>query len=262
MNQLIDIGINITKKQFSTDRDEVIKRAIQNNVSKMILTGTSIKVSKDSLYFAKKYPNILSSTAGIHPHDARHFTNHSINELRKLASNKEVVAIGECGLDFNRFHSPREIQEKCFEEQLNLARELDMPLFLHERDAHEPFVDIMKKHSDLIEQSVVHCFTGTEDEVKEYVSMGFHIGITGWICDERRGKELQKAVKHIPLDKIMIETDAPFLTPRNLKPKPKDGRNEPSFLPHIAKEIAKHMGVTEQEVVNHSTENAKRFFRL
>ena len=120
----------------------------------------------------------------------------------------------------------------------------------------------LKTIKTFIGKSVVHCFTGSEEEVKEYVEMGFHIGITGWICDDGRGKDLQQAVRHIPLDKLMIETDAPFLLPKNLSSKPKNKRNEPMFLPHIAKVVAKHMGVSEEEVIHHSTENATRFFSL
>ncbi|MFJ8263851.1 TatD family hydrolase [Rummeliibacillus sp. NPDC094406] len=262
MHSLIDIGLNLTEKQFVKDREEVVKRAIQNGVGQMILTGSSVEGSKESLKIAQQYPQILFSTAGIHPHDANEFHQGSIHELRQLAKQKEVVAIGECGLDFNRMYSPQKIQEECFEAQLDLAKEMDMPLFLHVRDAQARFVDIMKNHQDQIEKSVVHCFTGNKTEVKELVSMGFHIGITGWICDERRGKELQEAVQYIPLDRLMIETDAPYLTPRTLKPKPKHGRNEPAFLPHIVGEIAKYMCVSPEEIISHSIENTQRFFHL
>ncbi|MGX9136069.1 TatD family hydrolase [Rummeliibacillus sp. JY-2-4R] len=262
MHPLIDIGLNITEKSFSKDYNEVIERAVQNGVGKMILTGSSEKGSKASLEIAKQYPTILYSTAGIHPHDSSLFNHQSIDVLRHLAQNKEVVAIGECGLDFNRMYSPQDVQEKCFVAQLELARELSMPLFLHVRDAHERFVEIMKNYPDLIEKAVVHCFTGNASEVKTYVSMGFHIGVTGWICDERRGMDLQEAAKFIPLNRIMVETDAPYLTPRTLRPKPKHGRNEPAFLPHIVEEIAKYMDVTPEEVARHSFENTKRFFHL
>ncbi|WP_102693884.1 TatD family hydrolase [Rummeliibacillus pycnus] len=262
MQSLIDIGLNLTEKQFTKDREEVIERAIQNGVGQMILTGSSLAGSKESLHIAKRFPDILFSTAGIHPHDASEFHQGSIQELRQLAHQKEVVAIGECGLDFNRMYSPQNIQEECFEAQLDLAKEMDMPLFLHVRDAHTRFVEIMKNHPDQIEKSVVHCFTGNKTEVKELVFLGFHIGITGWICDERRGKELQEAVQYIPLDRLMIETDAPYLTPRTLKPKPKHGRNEPAFLPHIVGEIAKYMHVSPEEIIRHSIENTQRFFHL
>lgn len=263
MNQLIDIGINLTNRKFQYDKDEVIKRAVENGVSQMILTGTSLRGSKESLQIAKKYPNTLFSTVGVHPHDAKSFNEETLSELKKLSEEPEVVAIGECGLDFNRDFSPRNVQEKVFETQLDLARQTNLPLFLHERDAHKRFVDIItSNHKDLITRSVVHCFTGTAEEVKEYVELGFYIGITGWICDERRGKELQKAIKHIPLDRLMVETDSPFLTPRDLKPRPKDGRNEPAFLPHIVSSISKYMGVSEVEVISHAIKNTQDFFSL
>lgn len=262
MQSLIDIGLNLTEKSFEKDSKEVVDRAIQSGVGQMILTGSSVGGSEKSLAIAKQYPQVLFSTAGIHPHDASEFTQKSILSLKQLAQHQEVVAIGECGLDFNRMYSSQQIQEECFEAQLELARELDMPLFLHVRDAHERFVEIMENHSDLIEKAVVHCFTGNTTEVKKYVSMGFHIGVTGWICDERRGLDLQEAVKYIPLDRLMVETDAPYLTPRTLRPKPKHGRNEPAFLPYIVGEIAKYMGVSAEDIAKHSVENTKRFFQL
>ncbi|NLY80236.1 MAG: YchF/TatD family DNA exonuclease [Lysinibacillus sp.] len=262
MEQLIDIGVNLADKQFQDEQHEVIERAFQFGVNQMILTGSSIKSSKESLEIAKNYPNRLFSTAGIHPHDAKHFSNQTIYELEILANHDEVVAIGECGLDFNRMFSPQDIQEECFDAHLLLARKLSMPLFLHERDAQNRFCEIFANYRDLTENSVVHCFTGNEEQVKKYVSMGFYIGVTGWICDERRGQDLQNAVKFIPLNRLLIETDAPYLLPRNLENKPKNRRNEPAFLPHIVKEIAKYMGVTPEEVVKHSTANARKLFSL
>lgn len=262
MDSLIDIGLNLADKRFSKDTQEVVERAVSSGVTHMILTGSSIKGSQKSLRLAKEFPNTLFSTAGIHPHDASEFNGQSIEQLRGLANHQEVVAIGECGLDFNRMYSPQDIQEDCFIAQLNLAREMDLPLFLHVRDAHQRFLEIMENHQDLINRSVVHCFTGSAEEVQQYVDLGFHIGITGWICDERRGKELQEAVKFIPLQCLMVETDAPYLTPRTLSPKPKNGRNEPAFLPHIVSEVAKYRGVSVEELAQQATENTRRFFRL
>jgi len=262
MQQYIDIGLNLTDKQFAKDRKEVVERALKNGVSQMILTGANVKSSMLAANFAREYPNILFATSGIHPHDAKSFHHESIRELKRLAERKEVVAIGECGLDFNRMFSPQPIQEQCFEAQLDLASELSMPVFLHERDAHNRFCEIFSHHMHLAEKAVVHCFTGSVAEVKKYISMGFYIGITGWICDERRGQELQEAVKYIPLDRLLIETDAPYLLPRNLKNKPKNRRNEPAYLPHIAREIAKYMNVSAEKVTEYSTENAKQLFQL
>lgn len=262
MQTYIDIGLNLTDKQFAKDRDEVIQRALNSGVRQMIVTGTNVKESHEALGLEKKYPGVLYATAGIHPHNAKQFQTDSIDELKKLAENNEVVAIGECGLDFNRMFSPQEIQEECFEAQLELAKNLSMPLFLHVRDAHERFCEIFSNYRELAGNAVVHCFTGTPEEVKTYLSMGFYIGVTGWICDERRGDSLREAVRYIPLDRLLIETDAPYLLPRNLEKKTKNRRNEPAYLPHIAREIAKYMCVTEEEVIRHSTENARKLFRL
>jgi len=260
--QLIDIGVNLTDKQFDKDRTEVIERAFQNGIGQMILTGSSIESSIESQKIAKQYPNKLFSTAGIHPHDAKTFTPDSLTILEQLIAEKEVVAVGECGLDFNRMFSPRDVQEECFEAHLHLARKYSMPLFLHERDAFDRFTQIFENYKDLTERAVVHCFTGDEEQVKKYVSLGFYIGVTGWICDERRGEALQNAVKYIPLDRLLIETDAPYLLPRNMENKPKNRRNEPAYLPHIAKEIAKYMGVSTEDVIQHATENTRRLFHL
>lgn len=260
--QLIDIGVNLADKQFDQDRNEVIERALQSGVAQMILTGSSLKSSQQSLEIAKKFQKVLFSTVGIHPHDAKSFTDQTLKELENLAQYDEVVAIGECGLDFNRMYSPQDIQEECFEAHLDLAQKLSLPLFLHERDAHERFCEIFSNYHELAEKSVVHCFTGDEQQVKKYLSMGFYIGITGWICDERRGQDLQKAVKFIPLDRLLIETDAPYLLPRNMVNKPKNRRNEPAYLSHIVNEIAKYMNVDSEVIAQHATANTRKLFNL
>ncbi len=182
--------------------------------------------------------------------------------LRDLAKLPEVVAIGECGLDYNRDFSPRPIQDKWFEAQIQLASELKMPLFLHERDAHQRFVEILSKYSNTLDKVVVHCFTGNAQELDKYLSMGFYIGITGWICDDRRGTHLRDLVRRIPLDRLMLETDAPFLTPRDMRPQPADRRNEPAFLPHILNTVANAMGKSPAEVATATTATAKSFFGL
>ena len=260
--QLIDIGVNLGHRSFRRDREEVIQRAIDVGVTKMIVTGTSLRESIEASVLAKRYPDILYSTAGVHPHDAQHCDDETIEQLRKLASDDEVVAIGECGLDFNRDFSPRPLQEKWFARQIELACELQMPLFLHERDANERFLAILQQYKDALPSVVVHCFTGSEKALDSYLSEGFFIGITGWICDERRGRELQRIVKKIPLDRLMIETDSPFLTPRDMRPKPKKGRNEPAFLPHILESIAKYIQKTPSEVAQMTISNTLKFFAL
>ena len=260
--KMIDIGVNLHHRDFTTDRDDVISRAIQAGIGTMIVTGTSLKESVAASQLAGKYPGVLYSTAGVHPHNARQCGNDTIGVLRELASSAHVVAIGECGLDFNRDFSPRDQQEKRFEAQVELACELGLPLFLHERDAHERFLSILNKHRDQISEAVVHCFTGTERELKAYLAMDLHIGITGWICDDRRGAHLRELVRMIPLERLMIETDAPFLIPRNMPIRPRSGRNEPAFLTFVLQVIARSIGSAEDKVAAATTRTARAFFRL
>ncbi len=260
--ELIDIGVNLDHRSFDHDRAEVIKRAISAGVGIMVLTGTNLKSSQTVLQLAKRYPKVFYSTAGVHPHNARQCDANTIQVLKELAQNSEVVAIGECGLDYNRDFSPRPVQDRWFEAQVELACELQMPLFLHERDAHFRLVEILGKYKSSLPPSVVHCFTGTGEELEAYLEMGLYIGITGWICDERRGLHLRELVKRIPLDKLMLETDAPFLTPRDLIPRPKDGRNEPSFLPHVLQTVARSIGKSAGEIARATTATARSFFQL
>ncbi|MFF2912049.1 TatD family hydrolase [Paenibacillus sp. NPDC057934] len=261
MNQpIIDIGVNLMHRSFHQDREQVVERAVAKGVSPLIITGTSLRNSGEAARYAGRYPGKLYATAGVHPHDAKSCNEDTIAKLKELAALPQVAAIGECGLDYNRDFSPRDVQRKWFREQVNLAVELDMPLFLHEREAAADFKDILKEQA--IPKAVVHCFTGTQAELIAYLEMGLYIGITGWICDERRGKHLKELVKLIPLDRLMIETDAPFLTPRDLKEKPVDGRNEPAYLPHILEAAARCIGQSVEEVAKVTTETARAFFNL
>lgn len=259
--EIIDIGINLTHRSFRADREAVIARAVAAGVSTLIVTGTSVANSREGQRLASENPGRLFCTAGIHPHDSRNCTDDTRNELRYLAKLKEVVAIGECGLDFNRDFSPRPVQEEWFAAQVSLAEELHMPLFLHERDAHQRFREILASHRRNT-PAVLHCFTGTRDELKGCLDLGLHISITGWICDERRGTHLRELVREIPADRLMIETDAPFLLPRSMPKKPKDGRNEPAFLPHVLNTVADCLGRPPAEVAETTTRTARRFFRI
>ncbi|MFN0246062.1 MAG: TatD family hydrolase [Kofleriaceae bacterium] len=257
---MIDIGVNLAHRQFASDRDAVIDNAIAVGVSAMILTGTSEANSGESQKLAARRPGVLFSTAGIHPHGASACDAGTIDRMRSLAKLPGVVAIGECGLDFNRDFSPRPVQETWFAAQLALAGELGLPVFLHERDAHERFLAILREHMPHLVDAVVHCFTGGPKELDVYLELGAHIGITGWICDDRRGLDLRTLTAKIPLDRLMIETDAPFLAPRDVRPK--ITRNEPKHLPHVLAAVAKERGETIDAVAASTTATARRVFRL
>jgi TatD DNase family protein len=259
--ETVDIGVNLAHRSFHADRKQVIERALAAGVRTMIITGTSVAGSCEGLRIAREHHGKLFATAGVHPHDSRNCTETTISELRQLAANNQVVAIGECGLDFNRDFSPRPQQEKWFEAQVALAEEMQMPLFLHERDARQRFCEILAAARKRV-PAVLHCFTGTREELKTYLDLGLHIGITGWICDDRRGTHLRELVKEIPTDRLMIETDAPFIVPRTMPTKPKNGRNEPAFLPYVLQTVAESLGKLPAEVAAITTNVARAFFRL
>jgi TatD DNase family protein len=203
---------------------------------------------------------LLFATAGVHPHHARDCDSSTIPALAELAKQPRVVAIGECGLDFNRNYSPHPDQEKWFVAQLELGIEIGKPLFLHSRDAHPRFSRILSSLKP--KKAVAHCFTGERDELKAYLDLGLYIGITGWICDERRGKHLVELVREIPRDRLLLETDAPYLTPRDLRPQPKARRNEPAFLPHILGAVARALGRPAEEIAAETSRNAAELFSL
>jgi len=261
MNTYIDIGINLTNKQFFNEHEEIINRALDNGVEQMILTGTSLRGSKESAAIAEEYPEILFSTAGIHPHDAKSFNEQSIPGLRKLLQLDYVISVGECGLDFDRDFSPRPIQEKCYQAQLELSIEINKPLFLHERSAFKRFNEITDDYRSQLPEAVVHCFTGTLEQAKNYLDKGFYLGFTGAISDDRRFKHLEDVIRYVPLDRMMIETDAPFMLPKNM-PRMQNRRNEPSFLPYVAQTIAYLKKISIAEVADETTETARKFFRL
>ena len=259
---LTDIGVNLSNKAFDSDRDEVIQRAVQAGVNTMILTGTSLPESQDVLTLAKQYSEYCFSTAGVHPHDAKEVQSQDIVVLKALLKDKKVVAVGETGLDFNRDFSPRPVQESVFEQQIELAIDTGLPLFCHERDASKRFADIIQSHRDRITHLVVHCFTADQKALYRYLDLDLHIGITGWVCDERRGTHLHLLLKEIPANRLMVETDAPYLLPRTLAKKPKNRRNEPAFLSEVVAMIARHTGKTIDTVARETTAVAKQFFNL
>lgn len=265
-NNYIDIGINLINKQFRNEIDDTIKRAVEANVSTMIMTGTSLKNSLESLKIAKKNKGIIYATVGIHPHNAKEFNLNTKRELNELLISPEVVAVGECGLDFDRDFSPRLIQEECFKMHLALAIEIQKPLFLHERAAFNRFIAIVNEYLDELPNGVVHYFTSDKEALKAYLDAGFYIGFTGAISDLKRFNHLKEIVNYVPLDKLMIETDSPFMLPKNIPltqiDKRNKRRNEPAFLPYVAEIVAKFKKISIAEVAFATTQNAEQFFKI
>ncbi len=260
--QLIDIGANIAHDSFDEDRAEMMQRAADAGVNTMIVTGSSDDSNARALSLARESGGALFSTAGVHPHHAADYSDESDATIRRLVDDPRVVAVGECGLDYFRNFSPREAQLDAFKRQLDIAAECEKPVFLHQRDAHDDFVEVLEPRLPGISRAVAHCFTGEGESLREYLAMGLYIGITGWICDERRGKHLYDIVGLIPDDRLLIETDAPYLLPRTIRPKPKSRRNEPMYLPEVARVVAKARNQSIEHVAAITTANARRFFDL
>ncbi len=259
---IIDIGANLTHESFGNDFEDVINRAHQANVSHMIITGSDIDDSEKAIALASGNTDLFSATAGIHPHHADQYTEDTKATLDNLLKLDIVKAVGETGLDFFRDISPREKQIESFRAHLELAEKTGKPLFLHQRDSHETFLSVLKEHRDRVGLIVVHCFTDTAEALNDYLELDCYIGITGWICDERRGAHLLDCVGNIPLNRLMIETDAPYLMPRSLRPKPKTRRNEPCNLPLVLDAVASVRPESSAKLAIATTENARRFFSL
>ena len=260
--QWIDIGANLTHDSFDADREAVIARAAAAGVAQMVITGADIASSEAAIALAAVHPGRLFATAGVHPHHAAGLTTAQLPALRALLQSPAVVAVGECGLDYFRDFSPRTAQRHAFELQLKIAAECGKPVFLHQRDAHADFLAILREHFGALRAGVAHCFTAGESELEAYLSLGLSIGITGWFCDERRGAHLAALVKQIPVHRLMLETDAPYLLPRDLTPRTATRRNEPMYLPHIGAAVARARGEALNVCAAHTTAHARAFFSL
>jgi TatD DNase family protein len=258
----IDIGANLTHDSFDDDRQAVIDRARGQQVLQMIVTGASIAGSAAAIELARAHPDTLFATAGVHPHHAAQLAAADLPLLRELLTRPQVVAVGECGLDYYRDLSPRAAQLCAFEWQLQLAAESGKPVFLHQRGAHQDFLAVLREHRPRIKAAVAHCFTAGPSELEDYLALGLSIGITGWLCDERRGAHLQALLPRIPADRLMLETDSPYLLPRDLLPKPKSRRNEPMFLPHVAAALAVARAESLEQCAAYTSANARALFQL
>ena len=263
---MIDIGANLTAPAFDTDRTEVIARARDAGVQGIVVTGTDLASAAAAADLAAGQEG-LWSTAGVHPHDAKSVAGGWLTAIETLTARDAVVAVGETGLDFHRNYSPPEVQREVFAAQIRLAVRLDMPLFVHDRDSEGETARLLAAHDAVPERVVIHCFTGSRADLDAWLDAGYYVGITGWICDERRGGELQDLVRLIPDERLLIETDAPYLLPRTM---PRRGpgaptrsrRNEPGFLPWVAREVARCRNTTPEEVGALTARNARRLFRL
>ncbi|MDO6409078.1 MAG: 3'-5' ssDNA/RNA exonuclease TatD [Pantoea sp.] len=259
---MFDIGVNLTSTQFAKDREQVVARAREAGVTGLLITGTNALESQQAQRLAALHPGYCWSTAGVHPHHASAWSAETANTLRRLAESEQVVAIGECGLDFNRNFSAHDQQEYAFDAQLQLAAELQLPVFLHCREAHARFAAILQPWLPKLVGAVAHCFTGTREELESCLAMGLSIGITGWVCDERRGMELRELLPLIPAERLLLETDAPYLLPRDMHPRPTSRRNEPCFLPHIVQQVALWRNEAAETLGAQVVANARQLFRL
>jgi TatD DNase family protein len=265
-DSLIDIGVNLSNNRFKDDVEEVLKRAQKEGVGQLILTGTSIAETMAVIElcerFDQQFPNMLYATAGVHPHHANEYDNQALSSLDQLAEHNNIVAIGETGLDFNRNFSSEYDQISAFESQLELAAKKQLPLFMHERDAAKKQLEILREYRDHFTQGVIHCFTGDRYTLFNYLDLDLHIGITGWICDPKRGKELRDLVSNIPIDRLMIETDAPYLLPKNIPELGKIRRNEPAFLTWVIREIANSREESVETLARETSNTTREFFTI
>jgi TatD DNase family protein len=259
---MIDIGANLTHDSFDADRDDVISQAREAGVEAFVITGSDAACSQRARDLAHKFADCCYATAGIHPHHAGSCDGETLEVINALLADEKVVAVGETGLDYFRDFSPREAQLFSFEQHIALAIETGLPMFLHQRDAHRDFGPVLREHRDQLNHVVVHCFTDEREALYDYLDLDCYIGITGWICDERRGQHLLELVGEIPEDRLLIETDSPYLLPRTIRPKPKSRRNEPKYLPHIATFIANHLGRDVGQLMASTTANSKKFFHI
>ncbi|WP_438864449.1 TatD family hydrolase [Neptunicella sp.] len=258
---LFDIGVNLTNPKMLADIDGILARAHQAGINGMLITGTDIAQSQAALTLTSHISPIdLFCTAGIHPHYAQEAGTNYIEQLTSLAKHSNVRAIGECGLDFNRNFSSKSSQLAVFEAQLELACELELPVFLHERDAFDEQIKLLKQYRSQLVGGVAHCFTGNRNQMEQYLELDLYIGITGWLCDDKRGDDLQGAVKYLPLERLLLETDAPYLAPKTLKPKV--STNQPCYLPEVAKYFSQLTGLPLANVAKTSYANAQTLFKL
>ena len=258
-NRWFDAGVNLFSAQFDDDRLQVVTQAQAAGVTELLLISSDLAETQDNLQFCSKHIGSFC-TAGVHPHQADHVPDDWLTLLEQQLQKPGVVAVGECGLDYNRMFSAKEQQLRVFSAQLSLAKQHAKAVYLHERDAFTDQIDLLKSHQ--IQHGIAHCFTGDDRQLRAYLDLGLYIGITGWLCDERRGSALQQALNFVPLDRLVLETDAPYLLPRNLQDKPKSRRNEPAYLPAIGAKVAELLQLDIALIANTSRANSLKLFGI
>ena len=252
---MFDIGANLTSSHFSDDLDSVLDESFEAGVKKICITSSNLQDVRNAKKITERNKNLYYSV-GFHPHNAKDFKIEFLKDMSIYLDDPKAICLGEMGLDFNRNFSSKEEQILCFESQLSLANSINKPLFLHQRDAHDEFLSILDNYK-FDQKLIVHCFTGNLSELEDYLKRDFYIGITGWVCDLKRGLDLRECINHIPQDKLLIETDSPYLSPRK-----KIRRNEPKFLIDVVEEVARLRQQTKESIVKSSYENSLNFFNL
>lgn len=258
---MIDIGVNLTHPSLFEKLEHNIVQWQQEGVQSIIAIASDLEESQSLIGISGNSDNNIYHTIGCHPHHANDWQAESVQQAQRLIKYaNHCIAIGETGLDFNRNYSSQDQQINAFQDQLQLAIDLDLPIYLHERDAETTLQSMLRNQIGTDVDGVLHCFTASKEALKRYLDFGLYIGVTGWLCDERRGQELQESIRYIPKDRILFETDAPYLLPRTLRPRPK--KNHPKYLPHIIEQAALFSQWTKEELIAISVENSKRLFRL
>ena len=251
---LFDTHAHMNDPAFDEDREEMILGLKDKGTDLVMNVGCCLESSKDCIALAEKYPFVYASV-GSHPDSADEVTEEMIEAYRQLAKHPKVPAIGEIGLDYYYETIPREVQQKAFRMQLELARELEMPVIIHERDAHDDAMRIVKDFKDVT--GVFHCYSGSAEMARQLVNMGWYIGFTRVLTFKNARKAVETA-ERIPLDRIVLETDCPFMAPEPYRGK----RNHPGYLPRMAEKLAEIRGLPVEDIIRITTENAKRLYRI
>lgn len=255
-SKFIDSHAHLDDNRFDTDREELINSLQNNDVEAVLNPGADLNTSKKAVLIAEKYPFIYAAV-GCHPHDTKYMNDDTMNIFSKMAKSNKVIAIGEIGLDYYYDNSDRETQKKWFREQIRLAKELDLPYIVHDRDAHEDILRIMKEeHYDGV-RGILHCYSGSVELSKEFIKLGFYISLAGPVTF-KKARVPKLVAQEVPFDKLLIETDSPYLTPEPFRGK----RNEPKYVKYVAEEIAKIRNISIDEVAEKTKENFKTLFCL